>query len=250
VNQPARLRSPALSISASLRLPLIERWLGEIRPASVLEVGTGMGAMAFRLASRYQYRGYEPDPTSYGEASRRLAALGRGDVRNMEIPTDPDRSFDLVVAFEVLEHIEEDVAALRSWARWLAPGGHVMMSMPSHPGRYGPWDEKVGHFRRYTRDSLTTALNGAGFEVRSIESWGMPLGYMLETARNVIARRRLEDAEVGTSSSGRLYQPPSSLGRTVEVAMRPVAAIQRPFRNTERGIGYVTVGRLRKENTI
>jgi len=162
----------------------------------------------------------------------------------------PDRKFDLIVAFEVLEHIEDDARALGSWSRWLAPGGHVMMSMPSHPGRYGPWDEKVGHFRRYTRESLTEALIGAGLEVRAIESWGMPLGYMLETARNVIARRRLGDAEVGTPGSGRLYQPPSTLGRTVEVAMKPMAAIQRPFRNTERGIGYVVVGRLRQENTM
>ncbi|MGH8916654.1 MAG: methyltransferase domain-containing protein, partial [Acidimicrobiia bacterium] len=149
-----------------------------------------------------------------------------------------------VVAFEVLEHMEDDVGALRSWSRWLEPGGHVLMSMPAHPGRYGPWDEKVGHFRRYSRQSLGAALGGAGFEVRAVESWGMPLGYLLESSRNVIARRRLQGAEVGTSSSGRLYQPPSALGRTVEVAMRPVAAVQRPFRNTELGIGYVAVGRL------
>jgi hypothetical protein len=92
-------------------------------------------------------------------------------------------------------------------------------------------------------------LAAAGFEVRGVESWGMPLGYMLETARNLIARRRLGETEVGTSGSGRLYQPPSNLGRSVELAMRPVAAVQRPFRDSDWGIGFVAVGRLIQQNT-
>lgn len=240
-------RPPALSLSASLRLPLVEKWLDIIDPTSVLEVGAGIGSMGFRLASRYEYRGYEPDPTSFRVVLERFETLGRGEVHNTEIPIEPDRRFDLVVAFEVLEHIDDDVAALQAWSRWLAPGGHVMMSMPANPDRFGPWDEKVGHFRRYTRTLLTEVLETAGFEVRAIESWGMPLGYLLEAARNRIARRRLRHQQVGTPGSGRLYQPPAGLGRTVEMAMRPVTALERPFRDTERGIGYVAVGRLRDQ---
>jgi SAM-dependent methyltransferase len=242
-------RPPALSISASLRLPFIESWLAQIQPNSVVEVGAGMGAMGYRFASRFDYRGYEPDRTSYEAVSSRLTALGRGEVRNTTIPLEPDRHFDLLVAFEVLEHIEDDVEALRSWARWLAPGGHVLMSMPSNPGRYGAWDEKVGHYRRYSRESLSAVLADAGFEERGVESWGMPLGYVLETARNLIARRRLGETDVGTSGSGRIYQPPSNLGRSVEFAMRPVAAVQRPFRDSDWGIGFVAVGRLIQQNT-
>ena len=190
-------RPPALSPSASLRLPLIENWLTRIAPSSVLEAGCGMGAMAWRFASRFDYRGYEPDPTSYGEAAARLARLGKGDVRNEPVPDEPDRSFDLLVAFEVLEHIEDDQATLRSWVRWLNPGGHVLISVPAHPDRFGPCDEMAGHCRRYERDSLATLLRSAGLEPLSIESWGMPLGYLLEAGRNLLARRRL-DKEVGT----------------------------------------------------
>lgn len=246
MTRPAPLRPPALSISASLRLPLIERWLDVIQPGSVLEVGAGMGAMGYRLASRYDYRGYEPDPISHQVAASRVAVLGHGEIRNTEIPTEPDRSFDLVAAFEVLEHIEDDVGALTEWSRWLVSGGHIVMSMPAHPGRFGPWDERVGHFRRYSRESLGAVFEAAGFEVRSIESWGMPIGYLLEAARNRLARRRLGESGVGTSGSGRVYQPPGGLGRAVEVAMRPMAAVQRSFTHTERGIGYIAVGRLRQ----
>jgi SAM-dependent methyltransferase len=246
VTQQARLRPPALSLSASLRLPLIEKWLDVIRPGSVVEVGAGMGAMGFRLANRYDYRGYEPDLSSHQVAASRLAALGRGEVRNTDIPAEPDRLFDVVCAFEVLEHIDDDAAALNSWARWLAPGGHIVMSMPSQPDRFGAWDERVGHFRRYSRGSLGAVLMGAGFEVRSIESWGMPLGYLLEAARNRLARRRLGETGVGTAGSGRVYQPAAGLGRAVEVAMWPVAVVQKPFANTDKGIGYVVIGRLRR----
>jgi SAM-dependent methyltransferase len=246
---PTRLRPPALSLSASLRLPLIERWLNEIRPASILEAGCGMGAMGVRLAGRYDYRGYEPDPTSFDVAAHRLAMLGRGEVHNTEIPAEPDRHFDLVVAFEVLEHIEDDLNALRGWLRWLVPGGHLIVSVPAHPDRFGPCDRSVGHCRRYTRTSLSTLLESAGSVPAAIESWGMPAGYALEAVRNRLARRRLGVAEVGTAGSGRLYQPPSALGRTVELAMRPLAAVQRPFRDTEYGIGYVAVGRLATSTT-
>jgi hypothetical protein len=73
----------------------------------------------------------------------------------------------------------------------------------------------------------------------------MPLGYLLEAGRNRLAGRRLGETGVGTSGSGRVYQPPAGLGRSVELAMRPVAAVQRSFAATEKGIGYIAVGRAR-----
>ncbi len=237
-------RPPALSMGASLRLPLIERWLRLLAPQSVVEVGCGMGAMGYRLATRFDYRGYEPDATSFDAAKRQLSGLPNADVRNSEIPDDPDRRFDLMVAFEVLEHIEDDQAAVELWSRWLNANGHLLLSVPANPERYGDMDAKVGHYRRYSRSRLAEVLGKAGFEVRGIESWGMPVGYLLETARNVAARRRLQEASVGTPGSGHLYQPPSTLGRTVELMMLPAALMQRPFRGTDHGIGFVAVGRV------
>jgi SAM-dependent methyltransferase len=248
VTDQQQVRPPALSPSASLRLPLIERWLAIIAPSSVLEAGSGMGAMSWRFASRFDYRGYEPDPTSYSEAARRLARLGKGEVRNEPVPEQPDRSFDLLAAFEVLEHIEDDRGTLSNWVRWLTPGGHVLISVPAHPDRFGPCDEMAGHCRRYERDGLASLLRSSGLEPLSIESWGMPLGYLLEAGRNVLARRRL-DKDVGTAGSGRFFQPPAALGRTVELALRPAAFAQRPFHDTEMGIGYVAVGRLADART-
>jgi SAM-dependent methyltransferase len=233
--------TPALSPAASLRFPLIRDHLLQVRPDSIIEVGCGQGAMGVRLAQHYQYRGYEPDPTSFQVAQRRLALVGRGTVVNAALPPVPDRRFDLLVAFEVLEHIEDDLGALRSWSSWVRPGGSLLLSTPAHPHRFGPSDAAVGHYRRYTRGGLETLLSAAGLKVESIECWGMPLGYLLEWARNAWVRRRPASPSPaeGTARSGRFFQPPTWLGPTVEWLALPFALLQLPFRRTDLGIGYV-----------
>lgn len=234
--------APPLSFSAGLRLPLVERWLQEAAPASVLEAGCGAGAMGYRLATRYEYRGYEPDSVSFSLAEERLASMPGAEVVNSTVPSHPDRLFDLVVAFEVLEHIEDDVSALHSWLQWIREGGWAILSVPAHPARYGACDVAVGHYRRYTKDQLAGVMESAGLEVIDIQSWGMPFGYLLEAVRHLLARRN-PDMHVGTTGSGRLLQPPASLKPYMEFVSRPAAAIQRPFVGTDLGIGYVAAGR-------
>lgn len=234
-------RFPPLSPSASLRLPLIDRWLRTLAPSSVIEAGCGMGSMACRLASSYEYRGYEPDPISFGVAETRLKELGRGRVLNGVVPEDPDREFDMLVAFEVLEHVEDDHGTLKSWSMWVRPGGHIMVSVPADPDRFDACDRLVGHVRRYTRDSLGDLFQDAGHRVLAIDAWGMPAGYLLEWIRNVRARRVWDTAEVGTSGSGRLHQPKGSFGALVGMAAWPLGVIQAPFRSTDLGVGYVAI---------
>ncbi len=241
--------APALSPSASLRLPLIAAHLRRLRPTSIVEVGCGQGAMAFRLARRFDYRGYEPDPISFAKARRHLDRLGRGTVLNAPLPDDPDRSFDLLVAFEVLEHLEDDLAALRSWSTWVRPGGGILLSTPAHPERFGPSDVAAGHYRRYTRPGLENVMAEAGLETQSIEIWGMPLGYLLEWGRHTYLGRSTAaggDKATSTAGSGRLLQPPAWLGAVVEVVVSPFTLLQHPFRGTDYGIGYVALATVRR----
>lgn len=237
---------PALTPAASLRLPLIEAHLRRLRPSSVVEVGCGQGAMAFRLAQRFDYRGYEPDPTSYRVARDNLGQLARGTVFNSTLPSPPDRTFDLLVAFEVLEHLEDDLEALCTWSTWVRPGGHILLSAPAHPERFGPGDLAVGHYRRYTRAALAKVMVEAKLMIESIDCWGMPFGYLLEWGRNTCLRRRgsIDSKEAGTARSGRLFQPPAWWGRAVELAVVPGTILQRPFRSTDYGIGYVASAAL------
>jgi len=200
-----------------------------------------MGGMACRMASLYEYRGYEPDPLSFGVAETRLKEMGRGRVINGVVPEIPDSEFDLLVAFEVLEHLEDDHETLMSWSKWVRPGGHIMVSVPADPDRFDACDRLVGHVRRYSRDSLRDLFENAGHGMIAIETWGMPAGYLLEWMRNARARRVIGTAEVGTPGSGRLHQPKGSIGTLVGMAARPFAVIQAPFRGTDLGVGYVAV---------
>jgi SAM-dependent methyltransferase len=76
---------------------------------------------------------------------------------------------DTVVAFNVLEHVEEDMAALRSAAKMLMPGGRVVLLVPAVPSLYGSLDTALGHFRRYTRGTLAAAMEGGGFVVERVD---------------------------------------------------------------------------------
>lgn len=197
--------------------------------------------MACRLANSYEYRGYEPDRASFGVAETRLRDLGRGQVINEVVPETPDRQFDMLVAFEVLEHLENDYETMTRWSQWVNPGGHIMVSVPADPDRFDSCDRLVGHVRRYTRNSLGDLLEGAGNEIVSIDTWGMPAGYLLEWVRNMRARRVVDSARVGTPGSGRLNQPLGFGGKLVGLATRPLSVLQTPFRGTDLGVGYVAV---------
>jgi len=235
-------RLAPLAPNAWLRFDLVSRMIPD-GTAEVLEVGCGQGAFGARLAARYRYVGLEPDATSYAVASERIALGGRGEVRNARVESlDPQERFDLVCAFEVLEHIEDDAAALESWARRLRPGGWLLLSVPAHQSRYSAHDELAGHYRRYDRAQMTELLQRTGFADVEVREYGMPLGYLLEAGRNVIGRRQLTSAadasmEQRTSASGRLIQPRSALqGALTRWGTAPFRYVQRGFPRTGTGL--------------
>ena len=236
-----------LTPSAWLRYDVIRRML----PAGitdVLEVGCGQGALGTRLAQRYRYLGVEPDRASWSVAERRISAVGAGQVRNVAVEALGPEQFDLVCAFEVLEHIEDDATAVKQWAARLKPGGWLLLSVPAHQRRYGPADKLVGHFRRYDPDAIAALLASCGFGEIEVRSYGVPLGYLLESGRNLIGRRRLAAAQTQsvaerTAGSGRWLQPSgSAAGAVIRWGTAPFLMLQRAFPHT--GTGLVVLARL------
>ncbi len=236
-----------LSPMARLRYDIIARTLEGMEGAtSFLEVGCGEGALATLLAERYEYVGYEPDTASFRVAAGRLSGYPRARVINTVIPETPQRTFDVLGAFEVLEHLEDDAAALAAWVHWLRPGGLVIVSVPAHQERFGAWDDAVGHIRRYSRSGLAELLRGAGLIDVEVTACGFPLGYVSEWVRNRIASRRAdavpEHAE-RTAASGRTLQPRERLAAPIALAVKPFVYLQRPFATSDRGIAWVAAAR-------
>lgn len=232
-----------LTPMATLRFDLINRVLADISPDTILELGCGQGAAGARLTDRARYVGVEPDPQSCAVAQRRLA--GRGEVLAGDHTSVPAGSvYDLVCAFEVLEHIEHDEKVLAEWVELVRPGGHLLLSVPAWPGRFGPMDTAVGHFRRYSPADLTGVLERAGLTEVRVMLYGWPLGYMLEFTRERVARRRshtTEEQSVAerTAGSGRLFQPSAMIGRAVRAGTLPFVYLQRLV--PDHGTGIVAV---------
>ncbi len=252
--------APPLALNAWLRYDVVSR-LVPPSARSVLELGCGAGAFATRLAADREYLGVEPDGTSYAVARDRLAALGRGAVRHglSDDVVEPDRRFDLVCAFEVLEHLEDDAAAVRDWLRYVNPGGHLLISTPSFQDRFGPWDVHAGHFRRYSPEQMSTLLQDCGLVDVQVVVYGFPLGYALEVARNGYLRLRPDSAAGAahysdtltaepevmaerTAVSGRLLQPKEWMGGLTRGGTAPFRVLQRRF--PTRGTGLVARAQL------
>ena len=84
-----------------------------------------------------------------------------------------DAAFDLVCACDVVEHVEDDVAAFAELARVTAPGGAVLLSTPLHPAAWTAFDAAVGHHRRYTPARLASLLAANGLAVEASAAYGM-----------------------------------------------------------------------------
>jgi len=237
-------RSP-MTISAHLRYPAIKRALASMPDAaSITEIGPGRGAMASRLvAAGYDYVGFEPDIESFHATEAALLSYGGVKLHNTLIPDDPDQRSDVVVAFEVLEHIEDDAQAVAGWFRWVRPGGLLVISVPAHQRRFGEWDVLAGHYRRYEREQLIAMFENAGFVAAEIRSVGFPAGLLLEMIRNRIADPAGSTIEERTAASGGQLQPTTrSAWLTASVAF-PFYPVQRAFERTDLGTGYVAWAR-------
>ncbi len=142
----------------------------------IAEIGSGVGNM-----SEHLLRGKpdlllltDPDPNYRATLRGRFGSEPSVELEALTLPDElaakrlRRHRLDTVVAFNVFEHIKEDMAALQCVPHMLMPGGRVVILVPALPALYGSLDIELGHVRRYTRSTLTTAIEGAGFSVERI----------------------------------------------------------------------------------
>ena len=245
---------PPLTVMARLRQPFIDRALRRVAPRLILEVGAGQGATGARLARHGSYVGVEPDLASAAVAASRLAHIDGAQFRMGGIERiGADEVFDLLCAFEVIEHIDDDLGALREWLRHLSDEGHVLISVPAHMRRFGASDAAVGHFRRYDAIDLDRLFDSLGFEIVERRAYGAIGGHVLESVRNAIIARRGGNVDASanvaekTAGSGRLFQPKSRMAGVVTAAVAaPMRLAQAPFSSGQFGVGWVVLARRKR----
>lgn len=135
----------------------------EGRPLRVLDAGCGTGGTMSALGDIGELYGcdIESDALEYCRVRgfSRIAAAGVE-----RLPFGPE-SFDAVVSCDVLEHIPDDIGALREMHGLLRPGGILVATVPAHPFLWSEHDEALAHVRRYTRRELVGRLQEVGYRV-------------------------------------------------------------------------------------
>ena len=138
---------------------LVERHASDA--SRTIDFGAGSGTFAIpSAAAGLDVTAIEPDE----RLRAHLAASGIAAVT--DVAALPDAAFQYAYTLNVLEHIENDVEALRSLRAKLVPEARLFVYVPAFPVLFSSMDAKVGHVRRYTRRTLTASLEAAGFEIR------------------------------------------------------------------------------------
>jgi SAM-dependent methyltransferase len=147
---------------------------------TVLEVGSGVGNMS-RLLVRDAERIVLTDiEDSYLACLREAFANDRRvEVTRFELGTDPPPSvskhrYDAILAINVIEHVQDDLGALRTLASLLKPGGHLLVYVPACSFAFGTLDQELAHFRRYSARGLADVLTRAGLLAGPVRYMNFP----------------------------------------------------------------------------
>jgi len=218
---------------------VIERVLDGLdlpEPARILDAGCGSGRNMIELARRGTVTGIELSDTSVCLARQR----GRGEVVEgsvLEMPF-PDASFDLAVSLDVIEHLEDDVAALRELRRTVAPGGALLVTVPAYKWLWSGHDVINHHYRRYTRRSMQRVAEQAGWrQARTtyFNSLLLPVAILLRALDRAGSKT--------TESSLDLWVPPEPLNWLLERPLALEAALIARGGRIPAGLSLLTVFR-------
>ncbi len=225
-------------------------------PSSFLEIGPGMGDVSDHLARCFP--GISGHITDISQESIDIVQDRLSGSDNLTFSTTDFTQmtgsdiFDLVVACEVFEHIEDDDAAFQSVHRLLAPGGHLLFSVPAFMSKWGPADEYGGHVRRYENHALREQFERHGFEIAHFWTYGFPITNIIGPLsrlyyRSVQKKTAPLSQQHATKRSGTERSVASRLSRLpYKYMMAPFFFIQHIFRKRNVGDGYVVLARKKQ----
>jgi SAM-dependent methyltransferase len=137
-------------------------------------------------------------------------------------------AYDVVLLFDVLEHVEGPVSFVAALGRHLRPGGHLLVNVPAVRALFSGYDVAAGHLRRYETPSLRADLERGGLEVRDVRYWGLSLVPLL------FLRKALLRGRAGPEVIREGFEPPGALAHSVLLGLMHVetALLTRPLLGT------------------
>jgi SAM-dependent methyltransferase len=187
---------------------------------SFLEIGCGTGAVLNAVAQARNWQrvvGSELHPAGLDIARRRLGARAEFVQMDARVPAVAD-SFDLIGAFDVLEHIADDDAVLSAAQRALRAGGGLILAVPQHPSLWSGADDAAHHVRRYRRGELEEKAAAAGFRVLFSGSYMVSLLPIMAASR-VFQRNKMnlraQSAAVELGAEYHLSRPINAMLRGI-----------------------------------
>jgi SAM-dependent methyltransferase len=221
------------------RRTLLGRVIADLQlpaPARILDAGCGSGRNMVDLARLGAVTGVELSETSVCVArARNIGEVIEGSV--LEMPFEPD-SFDLAVSLDVIEHLDDDLGALRELRRVVAPGGCLLVTVPAYQWLWSGHDVINHHYRRYTRRSLQRVAEQAGWEQTRTSYFN---SLLLPVAIVLRALERLNTKT--TESSLDLWVPPAPLNWLLERPLVLEAALVGRGRRIPAGLSLLAVFR-------
>lgn len=174
---------------------LIAREVPLPEQARLLEIGCGTGHNFEMLRNFGRLDALEVDREARALASRRLGHAV-GDAPLPALTGVPDRAYHLVALLDVLEHVDEDEAALRSIAGKLAPGGRILVTVPAYPWMWSAHDLAHHHKRRYSKRALRGVVEAAGLNAERLgyfNSLLFPLAAAVRIAGRITGKSESDD---------------------------------------------------------
>lgn len=242
-------KQPKLVLREACIADVSKTWPG----GQFFEAGAGTGHMSsIFLARGFTGVAHDLGDSSRLEMRRRFADRGAHMRIVDRIDEIEDDSMDYLLAFEVLEHIDNDREVLQGWAKKLRPGGRILVSVPAHQRKFGPSDAMVGHVRRYERSEMRALLEASGFADIHLINYGWPVTELTRRVSNRLIDGR-EDDFAGLSAEERSVRSAQAKPRVIDRVLRvvggnvfiPFTWLQRLFYRFDLGDGIVAWARRR-----
>ncbi len=238
-----------------LRLSMVEGLLNDLphTTQTILEVGSGRGDVAGYLQrSRPSLRLTlcESSEVAVDHLRNRFSGSEKVEIVD-KLQEITQNSFDVVIVFEVLEHIKDDFGFLQQLLVLLRPGGTLIMSVPAYMKKWQHQDEWAGHIRRYEYRELLDLLSSVRVECSTLYDYGFPFMSLVRPLKFLYYRsaaqstKKLSDSEKTAASGMDRSSVLSLISSLVKPALFTFSKIQFLFRNRRLGDGFIFVGTLR-----